>query len=358
MLIVRRAEELGEFVKLRVVTILSRTVRTHEHPLARHILWRGEAHLRAPLTIRPPVRVRAQRIETQPLAPAVEMRLELRGRVEGGLQELEQPLGADVALHDGIRRRGGAHLRELPPKDGVVDCGALQQLLQLRPKRLARLLVPRAEAKLLPPHLAHLRVEERKVIVLHDALQVVETTALAVEERYERAREGHQVDLRGERLPFKPKLALHVRREGRPELVVPLDEAKGAVVHCPTVEQAIVRIHVALHVADAQPRDSEVDLPRAKDAHHLQQLLAQRQRCVDLREVALDRVPHERFELGKRARLRARRAARVQLEVADAEKGGRSAARDRAPLIDDRVGRVLAPAVARRVPEPADELRA
>ena len=138
---------------------------------------------------------------------------------------------------------------------------------------------------------------EAVLAVVLEAVVVVETACGGVEA---------MVHLRGERLSLEPKLRLHVGGERRPQLRVLLDEPERAVVHRAAGEEAIVRVHVALHVTHAQPAHDQLRLPRGDSA---------RQRRPVARLDVVSKLPGARKlgqlpELGRRL-ARALHAARL-----------------------------------------------
>jgi len=97
-----------------------------------------------------------------------------------------------------------------------------------------------------------------------------------------------------------------------------------------------------LHVADTQPRDRERRLPLGERAHEPEEPLLLRQaRVHDPSELAIEGVVDEAAELLEGALDVAPGTARPKLEVTHADKGGRCAARDRAPLSHQVVWRVV-----------------
>ena len=143
-------------------------------------------------------------------------------------------------------------------------------------------------------------------------------------------------------MALEAELALHVGGEGRPERLIALDKSKRPVIHCAPGEKAVVGVHVALHVADTQPRDRERRLPLGERAHEPEEPLLLRQaRVHDPSELAIEGVVDEATELLEGALDVAPGTARPELEVTHADKGGRCAARDRAPLSHQVVWRVV-----------------
>mmetsp|Transcript_27853 Transcript_27853/g.93112 ORF Transcript_27853/g.93112 Transcript_27853/m.93112 type:complete len:252 (+) Transcript_27853:1219-1974(+) len=246
---------------------------------------------------------------------------------------------------------------QLAEEDGVVRPGPLHEPLQGLPQALLPPLVPPAEPQLARGHVPMRGLERARVALLDDALELLDgVPALeAVEKGQERLGEGEQVHLRRERLPLEPKLALHVRGEGAPQSLVRLHKAKRSVVHGPAREEAVVRVHVALDVAHAEPGDGEVRLARGEGAHHAQELRPEviRVRGGHLGELAADGVAHKGLKLRRGAGHAHGGAAGVELEVPNAQEGGRRAAGDRAALLHEGVRRMVRGVVPIAVPEAA-----
>mmetsp|Transcript_42613 Transcript_42613/g.141769 ORF Transcript_42613/g.141769 Transcript_42613/m.141769 type:complete len:629 (-) Transcript_42613:428-2314(-) len=378
LLLVRGAEQLLQLVDDRLVASLRRLVRLDEHPLARDVLRRGTSHLRLPLGGGATLRGDARGVRLQPRRPLALALGHRLGLVAGGREHSLRGGG----LPGGGGGEGGVReVGELPPEESVVTLAPLHQQLERREQLLGGGLVPSSQAELGGVHGAQLRAQQLRVLVLHHRLQLrhrrlVEShPAVAIvalrEQRQQRARERHHVDLRCDGLSLESELSLCVRGEGRPERLVLLHEAEGAVVHRSAREEHVVRVHVPLHVPHPQPARRQRRLPRREGAHHADDPLRQRRRAVHLGRKL---PPHSGVEeLQQHAvRLRRRRlgvvlsvplggaggAAGVELEVAHAKEGGGGAAGDRAALGDQRVGRVVpAAAVALPVPHPAHALR-
>mmetsp|Transcript_27153 Transcript_27153/g.73123 ORF Transcript_27153/g.73123 Transcript_27153/m.73123 type:complete len:341 (-) Transcript_27153:438-1460(-) len=339
--------------------MLSCSVGLDQHPLPRDVLGRGAPHLTLALGIWSALCVNAHGVAREPFVPFGALLGHQSVVVKGRGKPCEQHVRSPLPLQRRLRGLLRGHVGEEAPEDGVVHPRLVKQLLELGPEAVLRLVIPGGEAELGSAHFPVVFGEYLAVLVLHNGLEFVHRVpgAFLIEQGYQRAREGHEIYLRGQRLALEPKLALHVGGEGAPEGIVLLHKAERTVVHGAAAEEAVVRVHVALDVAHAQPRRGQARLAHGKLPHHGQELGTQGLGLVHLGKLAPERMPDQRLELADCTRLLARSTACMQLQVTDAQEGGRSAAGDGAALLDNCVRRVVAPAVALRVPHATRVLR-
>mmetsp|Transcript_1060 Transcript_1060/g.4369 ORF Transcript_1060/g.4369 Transcript_1060/m.4369 type:complete len:310 (-) Transcript_1060:1213-2142(-) len=242
LLVVRPRQGLKHAFDNAVVTALGGIVRLEEHPVARDELGRGGFHLRSPLLRGPAVRGHARRIAVEPGDPCG------RGLGIEGLRVAEGARQVVQGWADGLL---SGH-REEPKEHCEICLRGLHGLQEVRPQ-LASVLVPCQEPQLPPAALAvHLVEVHREVLVQRSLQRCADLGALALRQGLQQGiRQGHAILLRGSGLPRKCVATHGIRRERLVQRVVGLHEAERTIVQGSSTQQAVVRVHVALHVPHA-----------------------------------------------------------------------------------------------------------